>query len=394
MSFVSDIFGGLNDDEFNFSSALLGGPGVVTDLSGSTGLRSGIKDVFLGKKGSPSRLIESTPEEFIGLREPIAQTLEQLITTGGPQFQGDFTAGLSPNEQSLLQQITQLGGETALGTQSEDFLSQVLSGQFLTPDSNPFLSDLISSLQRRETENFERFTLPRLRTGFTAAGQSIAPQGSSPFDQSVALSTSDLLNRLSDISSGIGFQGFQAERGFQQEAVGQAQQLTTANLNNAIEALRAEALPRLIEQFGLDQGLAEFRRRVDVILQSLGIGGALAQPTTDVLPGAAGTTGQGGNIIGGLLGAAGGLLSSRMFKTSKRKVGPVLEKLDELPVERWEYKRREYGPPGEHIGPYAEDFRDAFGVGDGRTINVVDAMGVALAAIKELKARVEELENG
>ncbi len=379
MSFVSDIFSKGIDLGENF----LG--------------RSGIAGVFTGKKGTGGSVVDTTPEEFIGLRPDIAEGFSALFG-GGPEFEGQFAAGMSPEEQALLQQITQLGTGTALGAQSEDLLSQVLGGEFLTPDSNPYLSDLIASLQRRETENFERFTMPQIRSDFTAAGQRIQPQGSSPFDMSTALSTSDLLSRLSDISTNIGAGAYEAERGRQTEAIGQASQLTTQNLNSAIEGLRAAALPRLIEQFGLDKGLEEFRRRVDMILSALQSAGVLATPKTDVLPGTAATEGIGGELAGAAGGAGIAALfsSSRRFKTANREVGPVLERLDDVPVERWEYKPGVYGhvPDVEHIGPYAEDFNAAFELDSGDQINVADAFGVALAAIKELKARVEELENG
>ena len=59
-----------------------------------------------------------------------------------------------------------------------------------------------------------------------------------------------------------------------------------------------------------------------------------------------------------------------------------------LPVSEWSYKA---SPDALHYGPMAQDFRAAFGVGtDDKTISMVDADGVALAAIKGL---VEELKD-
>ena len=44
-----------------------------------------------------------------------------------------------------------------------------------------------------------------------------------------------------------------------------------------------------------------------------------------------------------------------------------------------------------HMGPMAQDFHAAFGLGhDDKTISMLDAQGVALAAIQGLNARVEE----
>jgi hypothetical protein len=94
---------------------------------------------------------------------------------------------------------------------------------------------------------------------------------------------------------------------------------------------------------------------------------------------------------GGGLGGAAALtaLSSKEAKENKRPLATVLDKVGALPVERWTYKA---DPASQHIGPYAEDFRELFGVGDGTTIFLPDAIGVCLKAIQELTAKVQELE--
>ncbi len=55
----------------------------------------------------------------------------------------------------------------------------------------------------------------------------------------------------------------------------------------------------------------------------------------------------------------------------------------------WRYK----GDDTVHVGPYAEDFRDAFGLGDGKEIAVVDAIGILMAAVKGLIHRTEALDG-
>jgi hypothetical protein len=66
----------------------------------------------------------------------------------------------------------------------------------------------------------------------------------------------------------------------------------------------------------------------------------------------------------------------------------VLESVVKLPVARWHYRRD--GPVVEHIGPTAQDFHAAFGLGrNDTTIGTVDADGVALAAIQGLNAKLE-----
>ncbi len=66
----------------------------------------------------------------------------------------------------------------------------------------------------------------------------------------------------------------------------------------------------------------------------------------------------------------------------------VLEKVAALPIETWNYKTQDDSI--RHIGPMAQDFRAAFGLGeDDKTISTVDPDGVALAAIQGLHQLVQ-----
>jgi len=66
----------------------------------------------------------------------------------------------------------------------------------------------------------------------------------------------------------------------------------------------------------------------------------------------------------------------------------VLEKVVALPLNTWNY--RSQAPVVRHIGPTAQDFKAAFGLGESDTsIATVDADGVALAAIQGLNQKVE-----
>ncbi len=78
-------------------------------------------------------------------------------------------------------------------------------------------------------------------------------------------------------------------------------------------------------------------------------------------------------------------LSSRAAKTNVEPIDPqeVLVRLQTVPITTWNYRAQE--PSIRHIGPMAEDFRQAFGLGeDERYLNSVDVDGVALAAIQGL----------
>ncbi len=86
--------------------------------------------------------------------------------------------------------------------------------------------------------------------------------------------------------------------------------------------------------------------------------------------------------------------SSRTKKEDFSPVDPqeVLAKVDALPVTSWSYKKDN----GEirHLGPMAEDFSAAFGLGsDDKYISDSDTAGVALAAIKGLNKVVEQKDQ-
>jgi hypothetical protein len=79
-------------------------------------------------------------------------------------------------------------------------------------------------------------------------------------------------------------------------------------------------------------------------------------------------------------------LSDRNAKHDIREVDTeaILTKLAALPVSTWKYNSE---GSIRHIGPMAQDFRAAFGLGeDDKMIATVDEEGVALAAIQALKA--------
>jgi hypothetical protein len=97
------------------------------------------------------------------------------------------------------------------------------------------------------------------------------------------------------------------------------------------------------------------------------------------------------------LPAGGGSWSSLSDRAAKTSFAPIdsrgiLERVAALPLSTWEYKA-EAGNV-RHLGPMAQDFHAAFGLGDSDTrISTVDADGVSLAAIQGLHSIVEEQQQ-
>jgi hypothetical protein len=100
-------------------------------------------------------------------------------------------------------------------------------------------------------------------------------------------------------------------------------------------------------------------------------------------------------MTSGVTMSAGGsswdVVSDRRAKENFSSVDAVavLEKVLRLPISTWNYRAQ---PDAiRHMGPMAQDFRAAFGLGENdTTINTIDPDGVALAAIQGLNAKLED----
>lgn len=115
------------------------------------------------------------------------------------------------------------------------------------------------------------------------------------------------------------------------------------------------------------------------------------------LNGTTGNLGIGKNNPGTKLDVAGDVTCVALNITSDRNAKEqfkpvntrdVLDKVAAMPITEWQYKQQ---ADSRHIGPMAQDFRDAFTLGqDEKHISVVDEGGVALAAIQGLNQKVDE----
>jgi hypothetical protein len=95
------------------------------------------------------------------------------------------------------------------------------------------------------------------------------------------------------------------------------------------------------------------------------------------------------HVAGGISATAFVNTSDRNAKENFQPVTPrdVLDKVATLPIMTWNYKQMR---DGRHMGPTAQDFHAAFGLGGSdKTITTVDPDGVALAAIQGLNDKFE-----
>lgn len=303
---------------------------------------SAVRDFIFGEEPTPATVQDVTPQAFADLQGLVGGQLGNILSQSGIRANRPVTAGLRPEEQRLLggiqgmattaspqldaardQLLRQIqgGGTSPLmqqGTNAGALMQDILSGRTMDPASNPALQASIEAAQRPIMEQFGD-DLMGLRSQFTRAGQFVQPESSSPFDVADARLRSGVAGALGDVSTDLVAQNMQQERARQLQALGLTEQafqtgedrqlqatraapaFDLSQLEGVMSALEAQALPRLIEQRGLDRGMEEFNNQMSRFLNALNIAGQVSQPTNVTMPGDPG----GGGLLSPLLTAAG-----------------------------------------------------------------------------------------
>ncbi len=102
-------------------------------------------------------------------------------------------------------------------------------------------------------------------------------------------------------------------------------------------------------------------------------------------------------VVCGLTDVSGWQCASISDRASKENFTPVdgreaLARLRAMPIRTWNYTGQD--PAVRHMGPMAQDFAAAYGLGaNDKTINPLDANGVALASIQALYEIVKEKDT-
>lgn len=269
-------------------------------------MTSVLQQIFGGGSSSQATQAQSTPTNMTNpalsnLAPGLATSLQSLLSSlTGSTNNANPTGGITPvtqapvtaQEQTLL---NQLPGQTGPGTASAGWINDVLAGKYLPggANANPALAGTITAAQRPTLDNLTQTLTQALPGRFAAAGQSLQPNspgstggGSSAFDDAAALAFQSAANTSTDIASNIANNEYNTGVQTQTTAAG----LDQNEVNNTINALQASALPRLIQQNGLDQGLQLFQTQVSNLLQTLQTIGGVQAP---VVANASESTGQG-----------------------------------------------------------------------------------------------------
>jgi hypothetical protein len=230
----------------------------------------GVFDFLVGGSESKTKTKDATPPELQALRSPFADVIKSLFggngeaanLTGIPQYGGPLTAEMTDGERAALAQFST---DDPLQVQRRDLLTKTMRGDFV--GSNPFLQAAIEAAQRPTFQGLEEVLSRTLPGRFTQAGQFVQPQGSSAFDRAAAIASRGAAQEAGDIAAKISAGAYEGERGRQQESI----QLGQQEVQTLVANLQAQALPRLIQQHGIELGLEEFKSRITALLQALGI---------------------------------------------------------------------------------------------------------------------------
>ena len=278
-------------------------------------------------------------------------------------------------------------------------LEDIRRGGAVTPEQIKLIQQAGDAALERGGTDIERFRTESL----DAIRNELAP--------SLGLRPSDtpILDRGARVAAEATRQGGQLAAGIRgAEASAQLNfPLAQSQLLQA-SALGQQQVSEATRQFQDRLRQAAFTNRLNLQSNVGGLGLGLATGVqTQFPPFQRGSTTTSSNPFGtftSILGGAGGLLtglgavgvgSSRDLKTDKTPIDEdeVLEKVERLPVEAWRYKPGLGLNDKPHIGTYAEDFRDTFGLGDGKTLNLMDTTGVLMASVKSLSKKVKKLEG-
>ncbi|MCG8435498.1 MAG: hypothetical protein MJA83_15865 [Gammaproteobacteria bacterium] len=362
----------------------------------------------------PSPPRAQDPEELIRTQGEVNR-INQITPFGSLTFTGPnrntATQTLSPELQRLLNQQIQVSGnslneiiarQNQLNTQPARVTS--VTGAPLARTVGP--ANFSADARRLEEATFDRATNllnPIFQEQEETLRQRLAdtgnPIGSELFQEEFDL-FNDARNRAFTDASLQAVQAGRQEQsrlfgqdlaraGFQNQAAGQLfnQNLTNAQLTNQS---RDAQLNELLALQGLQQ------------VQTPGLNSFFAPSQLDVLnPFALQESGirsnfdvrnqRASDLFGGIFGLGSASILAACSKDFKEELGDfsILDKIKKLPLQVWRYK----GESEPHFSMYAEDFKDLFNLGDGKFINLIDAVGILFGAVKELDEKYRLINN-
>jgi len=244
---------------------------------------------------------------------------EDLYQQGGPQYYPQSTvAQFGPTTQQALGQYQDIANAgNPITAPAQNMLAGTLRGDYLSPESNPYLAAMSDAAARQAGRQYSEYTAPSIQAQFANSGRT----GSGLYANALDQSRDTLARNLSEMNANLYGQNYQSERGRQLQAAQLAPQtaqlsyLDPSQLLNVGELQDTKSQQNITDQF--NRYMYNQERPYDNLARYFGyLGGNYGQQNSrDVFTPSGLQTGLGIGLTGlGLLdsigknGGIGGLL--------------------------------------------------------------------------------------
>ena len=160
--------------------------------------------------GSVTTIASNEPSDFIKpyLTEGL-DTAKDLFGTPRTMYEGSTVVPFSPQTEAGLTAIQTRAEEgSPLVTGAQDLTASTMAGDYLSPDSNPYLASAMDAATRPMREAFTQDVMPGIDAAFSSAGR----YGSGLQANQQARAAEDYLTSLGDIGSKMAYTNYATER--------------------------------------------------------------------------------------------------------------------------------------------------------------------------------------
>ena len=172
----------------------------------------------MGSSSSPPTTIQRTVSniEPTELQRPYIETgyetAQQLFETPRSFYEGSTVVPFADQTVSAMDMIQNRAmAGSPLVTAAQNLTADTMAGNYLTPDSNPYLQSAMDAATRPMREAFVQDTIPAINTAFSKAGR----YGSGAQANLQARAAEDFAQALGDVGSRLAYSNYGDERGRQ-----------------------------------------------------------------------------------------------------------------------------------------------------------------------------------
>tara|TARA_Y100001963_G_scaffold17154_1_gene21126 strand:+ start:167 stop:1024 length:858 start_codon:yes stop_codon:yes gene_type:complete len=180
------------------------------------------------------------------------QEAETLFDTPRTFYEGSTVVPFNPNTQAGLDAMkARATAGSPLVTAAQTLTKNTMAGDYLSPDTNPYLKSAMDAATRPMTEAFTQDVMPSIDAAFSGGGR----YGSGLQANQQARAAEDYLQALGDAGSKMAYSNYADERG---------RQMTAAAAAPAMAELDYLDPSRLIDIGAAYEGMAERELREDI----------------------------------------------------------------------------------------------------------------------------------